>query len=182
MNPFAALAIEPKLDATPEDIEHAWREISKYQHPDAGGDERAFAAAREARTALAAASSRLAAWLELHGHLVNPRGDIAAEIMDLFTPVGSVIQRTTAIARRRATATTALGLAMLENDTLLARADLEKRIASIDAAIARQCAHFPAWQASPASIDPAGAATTVRNLRFLEKWKRDLMAAYASLA
>ena len=182
MNAYDVLGIEPRLVLTSGEIDAAWRDAGKSHHPDAGGDEQSFTAAREAKTTLTNPSSRLAHWLELHGHPVDPRGPISAEIMDLFSPVGDVMQRTGSLTRRRAATTTALGLAMLESETHHARADIDATIPTLDAAIATQCARFPAWQAAPAELDAAEAATTVRNLRFLEKWKRDLMAAYASLA
>ena len=182
MNAYQALDIEPRLTLTLEEIDAAWRKAGKSHHPDAGGDEQSFAAAREAKTTLTNPSSRLAHWLELHNHPVDPRGTIDADTMDLFAPVGEVMQRTSALARRRAAATTALGLAMLESETLHTREEVENVITTLDAAIAAQCAPFPTWEAAPADIHTTTAATAVRNLRFLEKWKRDLMAAYASLA
>jgi len=180
MNAFDALGLPQRLTLTPEEIEIAWRTASKAQHPDAGGDEKTFSTLREARATLASPASRLAHWLELQGQSPDPRGTIDAAIMDLFAPVGDAMQQADSLARRRISATTALGLAMLESETLRTRENVESMIARIDDAITLQCAMFPEWESgeTPADIQ----AATLRNLKFLEKWKRALMGAYAGLA
>ena len=182
MNAFDALGIPPTLVLTDTGIEAAWREAGKKHHPDAGGAEADFRAAGEARNILASPSSRLAHWLELHGHAPDPRGAVAGEVMDLFSAVGDVVRRAAGLARRREAATTALGLAVLESETLHLRADIESAIRRVDAAITARCRPFSQWQDDPSQAVRDQADATVRNLRFLEKWRRDLMAAYASLA
>jgi len=180
MNAFVALGLPQQLTLTPEQIDNAWRAASKTHHPDSGGDEQAFSTLREARTILASPASRLAHWLELQGHPPDPRGTIDAEIMDLFATVGEVVQQADSLARRRSTAATALGLAMLEGETLRTREKVESMLARIDKAITAQCAPFAQWESTLPATD--GPATVARGLRFLEKWKSSLMAAYAGLA
>lgn len=180
MNAFDALDLPRRLALAADAVDAAFREAGKTHHPDAGGDEHHFARLREARSTLTSPAARLAHWLEIQGHQPDPRGTIAPEIMDLFSAVGDAVQAAGAITRRRAAATTALGLALLEGETLASRDHLETMITTIDAAIASQCAPFPQWDVSPP--DPAAAAATLRNLRFLEKWKTTLMAAYSGLA
>lgn len=180
MNAFEALGLPQRLTITPEELDNAWRAAGKDHHPDAGGDERKFTALREAKATLASPASRLAHWLDLHGQTPDPRGTIDAGIMDLFAPVGHVVQQADALARRRAAATTALGQAMLEGETLRMRDDVEAMVTRIDHAITTQCAPFPLWESGESAPDVQAAA--LRNLRFLEKWKRALMAAYAGLA
>ena len=196
MNAFDALGLPQRLTLTQEEIETAWRAAGKAHHPDAGGDEQKFSVIREAKATLASPASRLAHWLEIHGENPDPRGTIDAEIMDLFAPVGEVVQQADALARRRATATTALGQAMLEGETLRTRENVEAMITRIDAAISTQCVPFSQWESNesapavkekspPAAKEkspPTAQAAALRNLRFLGKWKRALMAAYAGLA
>jgi len=181
MNAFDALGLPQRLTLTAENIEAAWHEASKAHHPDAGGDEQRFATLRQARATLANPATRLAHWLELHGQKPDPRGTIATEIMDLFAPVGEIMQQADALARRRAATTTALGLAMLEGESLRVREGVEETINRITAAIDCQCAPFAQWESGGPTTDDA-QALTLRNLQFLEKWKRSLMAAYARLA
>jgi len=183
MNAFDALGLPQRLTLTPGEIENAWHAAGKASHPDAGGDELAFAVLREARATLASPASRLAHWLELRGKKPDPRGAIASEIMDLFAPVGDVVQQADDLARRRAAATTALGLALLEGETLCVRESIEATIARITAAIDSQCAPFPQWESGQSGESVVDTqAAVLRNLRFLEKWRRTLMSAYAGLA
>jgi len=181
MNAFETLGLPVKLTLRADEIDSAWREAGARLHPDAGGDESLFANLRTARDTLASPGTRLEHWLEIHGHNPEPRGTIAPEIMDLFDPVARATRQAEAIARRRAAASTALGLAVLEADTLRAREAVEAMIATIDDAIEIQGAAFAAWERAPDTLDPA-AASVARGLRFLEKWRRGLMAAYSSLA
>jgi len=180
MNAFEALGLPQRLTLTSEEIDVAFREAGKAHHPDAGGDEATFAQLRQARATLTSPASRLAHWLELHGEQSDPRGTIDPAIMDLFGAVGEAVQQADAIARRRSATTTALGMALLEGETLRARENIESMITKVDAAIAAQCASFTSWETR--TPDSGQSAATLRNLRFLEKWKNSLMAAYANLA
>lgn len=182
MNAYATLGLPVRLALHPEEIDAAFREAGKSRHPDAGGDQAAFGELRAARETLASPAARLAHWLEIHGHTPDPRGVIGAEIMDRFGEVGEATQRAEGIARRRRAATTALGLAMLEAETLRARESVEMMIASVESAVESQTRDFATWEADPQTVDPEAAAAVMRGLRFLEKWKRGLMAAYAGLA
>jgi curved DNA-binding protein CbpA len=182
MNAFGILGLPEKLTLSAREIDTAWRETGARIHPDAGGGEAAFAELRAARDTLASPANRLAHWLGLHGHSAAPRGTIAPEIMDLFGPVAEATRQAEEFARRRAAATTALGLAVLEAGTLRIRESVESTIASLDDAIAITCADFEGWQQAPESVDAAKASAVVRGLRFLEKWKRNLMSAYSGLA
>lgn len=180
MNAFEILRLENRLTLDPGTLRDAFREAGKSAHPDAGGDEDSFAALREAHTTLASPSRRLRHWLELRGFAVESRGTVAPRVMDLFTPVGEVIQRAEAQVRRREEAKTPLGRAMLENGTQSCREEVERAIAIVDEAIATECAVFGDYE-SGAAIDPGAASTTVRNLAFLEKWLGTLRALFARL-
>lgn len=180
MNAYDVLGLPQRLTLTAAEIDTLFREVGKTQHPDAGGDEQRFALLRQARVTLTSPASRLAQWLELQGQTPEPRGTIDPAVMDLFTTVGEAVQEADALARRRLAATTALGLALLESETLRNRERIETMIAKVDAAIASQCSPFASWESNPP--DSEQAATTLRSLRFLEKWKTSLMAAYAGLA
>jgi len=180
MNAFDALGLPQRLTLTSGEIDHAFREAGKTHHPDTGGEEATFAQLRQARAMLLSPATRLAHWLEIHGETPEPRGTIDENIMDLFAPVGETLQLAGALARRRSSATTALGLALLENETLRIREHLESMIERVESAIESQCVPFSTWENQTPATDLTAA--TLRNLRFLEKWKTSLMAAYASLA
>lgn len=182
MDAFAKIGLPRRLALDDEEIAAAWREAGKPAHPDAGGDEGSFAALRDARATLADPAARLAHWLDLRGVAVEARGSVGPEVMDLFESVAAVTSSAEGLARRRATTSTALGMAVLEAVTLAAREQVEGMIAAVDRAIAAQTRRFAEWDAAPELADPAACALTLRNLRFLQKWRRSLMAAYAGLA
>ena len=125
-------------------------------------------------------SRRLRHWLETRGIAVETRGTVDPRVMDLFATVGEVSQRAEALVRRRQETKTSLGLAMLESETQRCREAVEGAIATMEAAIATQCAVFTHYEAAE-SPDAAAVSTTVRNLAFLEKWQAGLRSLYARL-
>lgn len=180
MNAFEILGIEPRLVIDSETLRDAFREAGRSAHPDAGGEEQAFAALNAAFEMLSSPSRRLRHWLELRGMAVESRGTVSPEIMDLFTQVGETSQRAESLVRRRDEAKSALGRALLERETQACREDVERSIALVEAAIERECAVFPAYQNS-AAMDLAAASASVRNLAFLEKWRTGLRGVFARL-
>ena len=146
MNAFHILGIEPRLMIDSETLRDAFREAGRSAHPDAGGEEQAFAALNAAFEILSSPSRRLRHWLELRGLTVETRGSVAPSIMDLFPQVGEVSQRAEALIRRRDEAKSALGRALLERETQACREDIERFIALVEAAIESECADFPTYE------------------------------------
>ena len=149
-------------------------------HPDAGGDEADFARLREAHAILASPSRRLRQWLETRGIAVETRGVVDSRVMDLFATVGDVSQRAETIVRRRQETKSALGLALLEQETQQCREEVEGTIATLATAIFKECEEFGHYEAA-AAPDGVRACTSVRNLAFLEQWQAGLRALYARL-
>lgn len=179
-NAFEILGIEPQLAIDAEFLRDAFREAGRSAHPDAGGDEQAFASLNAAYEMLSSPSRRLRHWLELRGLTVETRGTVSPEIMDLFSQVGETSQRAEALVRRRDEAKSALARALLERETQACREDVERCIALVEAAIQSECSFFAEYQISP-STDLAAASASVRNLAFLEKWRAGLRGAFARL-
>jgi curved DNA-binding protein CbpA len=180
MNAFEILGIEPRLVIDNETLRDAFREAGRSAHPDAGGEEQAFAALNAAFEILSSPSRRLRHWLELRGLVVETRGTVAPEIMDLFSQVGETSQRAEALVRRRDEAKSALGQALLERETQACREEVERSIAMVEIAIGRECAVFHNYQ-DTAMPDLAAASASVRNLAFLEKWRSGLRGVFARL-
>jgi curved DNA-binding protein CbpA len=179
-NAFEILGIEPRLVIDSETLRDAFRDAGRSAHPDAGGEEQAFAAINAAFEILSSPSRRLRQWLELRGLAIQTRGTVAPEIMDLFQQVGEVSQQAEALVRRRDEAKSALGRALLERETQACREAVERCIASVETAIERECAVFPIYQ-NDAAPDLAAASASVRNLAFLEKWRTGLRGLFARL-
>ena len=177
---FQILGIGPALVLSDEALRAAYREAGKRTHPDAGGGEGEFAALREAFAVVSSPSRRLGHWLELRGTPGDVRGTVDTSLMDLFTEVGAVTQRTEALVRKRDDAKSALVRAMLEGETQLCREAVELAISQVEARISNECAVFPGFETSP-HPDVEAASKTARNLAFLEKWRTGLRACYSRL-
>jgi curved DNA-binding protein CbpA len=175
---FESLGIAPRLIIPDDELRAAFRQAGKTSHPDAGGGEAEFAALREAYETLASPSRRLRHWLELRGIATDARGTVNPTLMDLFSTVGATTQRAEALVRKRSETQSVLALALLERETHACRHAVETALASVEAAIQRECATFPSLENTP---DPAAAAETARSLAFLEKWRASLRALFARL-
>jgi hypothetical protein len=180
MNAFDAyqlLGMEKRLEISTEVLREAFREAGKRHHPDAGGAEGDFTNLQRAHDTLASPSRRLSHWLELRGIEVDPRGTVDDSLMDLFARVGSTIQKCEALLRKREEAKSALGRALLEDETQRCREDLEDVIACVAERIESECAAFSRFEDAD-SIDEMEVARSVRNLAFLEKWQASLRAVF----
>jgi len=179
VNPFEILGLEPRLVIDREDLNQAFRDAGKDAHPDAGGSEEGFAALQQAVGLLQSPARRLKAWLALRALEVEPRGTIAAGLMDLFTRVAEVTQQAEALVRRREGAKSALARALLEDETHSCRDAVEDMIARIEGAIAESCQAFPGMEGGEVDADRASAL--YRDLSFLEKWRASLRGLYGRL-
>lgn len=179
-NAYEVLGLAPMLVLDREVLNATTREAGRAAHPDAGGDPQRFAAVQAAHECLLSPSRRLKLWLELRGIGVESRGAIDPEMMDCFSQVGEVSQRAEALIRKRDASRSALGLALLENETQLCREALGKVIATVEAAIDQACGGFCAIE-QQSELDPVRASETYRNLSFLEKWRANLRSLFARL-
>jgi curved DNA-binding protein CbpA len=179
-NAFETLGIKPGLTFSDDELRSAFREAGKLAHPDAGGDEAEFARLREAFEIISSPSRRLKHWLELRGSPSDPRGAVGPSLMDLFSLIGETSQQAESVIRRRDETKSALGMALLENDTQLCREDVEKAIQQVETAINSECAVFPAIE-NAAVTDVESVSMIARNLAFLEKWRAALRSLFARL-
>ena len=177
---FQLLDLEKRLGISTEVLREAFREAGKQLHPDAGGGEGDFANLQRAHDTLASPSRRLSHWLELHGIKIDARGAVDDSLMDLFADVGATMQKCEGLIRKRDEAKSALGRALLEDETQRCREELEATIARVSDRIDGECVGFSRYEAGN-SLDAADAARRVRNLAFLEKWQASLRAMFARM-
>jgi len=180
MNAFETLGLAPRLAITDEAVRDAFREAGKLAHPDAGGAMDSFARLREAFDTVSSPSRRLRHWLELRGMTIEPRGAVAASVMDLFAQIGAVTQRAETLVRRRDEAKSALGRAILEAETQTCREEVERAIAIVESAIGCETSRFPDYERG-LNDEIETAAAAVRNLAFLEKWRHTLRGLFSRL-
>ena len=174
-NAFETLSLPPRLTLGEQELRDAFREAGKSAHPDGGGHTEDFEKLRAAFETLASPARRLIHWLELRGTPVDTRGTIDTSLMDLFGTVGTVSHSATEVARKRATARSALVLALLENETQSCMEAVESAIALVDQAISHETKQFPEIESGLIS-DPEIFSRCARNLLFLEKWRATLRA------
>ncbi len=177
---FQMLGLDQRLGISTEVLREAFREAGKRIHPDAGGGEGDFANLQRAHDILASPSRRLSHWLELRGTKIDPRGTVDDSLMDLFAGVGATMQKCEALIRKRDDAKSALGRALLEDETQRCREELEGMIARVNDRIECECAAFSRYD-DAAPSDVTNAARSVRNLAFLEKWQASLRAMFARM-
>lgn len=176
MDPFTRLGLGQRLVISESELREAFRSAGKSDHPDAGGSNEDFTAIQEAFARLSRPSKRLRAWLECRGIAGEERGAISPQLLDLFSKVGSVLQKADEITRRRSAALSSLAKAMLEPAVQEVREQLEAALEEVAAAIEAQESGFPAIEAGEG--DPWLVA---RDLAFLEKWQAELKARFAGL-
>jgi hypothetical protein len=172
-NAYETLSLSPRLTIGEEELRVAFREAGKTAHPDSGGDTAGFEKLRAAFETLSSPSQRLIHWLACRGILIDTRGTIDTRLMDLFGTVGEVSHRAGELSRKRATARTALGLALLENETQSCLETVESTISLVDQAIAEETGYFNAMETGQIN-DTETFSRCARNLLFLEKWRKTL--------
>ena len=195
MDAFETLGVERELEISEEELREAFREAGKRVHPDAGGSEREFGELQQAFGMLLSPSKRLRHWLELQGIEVEGRGSVSGVVSGLFGAVGEVIQAAGEVGRRKNAASSALALAMLEEEVQRTREAVEHAIERVEAALGAECGEFAGFQAAAGSEEAvsgltagmsddvaAKACESVRTLAFLEKWRAELRVCYANLA
>ena len=190
---FALLGLPRQASLDPDLLRQHFQERAAQWHPDHAADaadraERtvAFAALSEAQGILASTPRRLH---HLLGLLEGDPASRTAAVMDagmmsLFSMVGKALAAAESVRRRLAEASTALARALLSPEAMAAtetvaaataavasaRAALEMSLGAIDAAL---------WSDPP---DHAPLRQACGTVGFLEKWDRQLRAAYAALA
>ncbi len=140
---FAELGLPRRVALSDSEIEEAWRSLSKRWHPDAPeGDSTRSAILQRAYAVLARPGARLRHWLELHGRKTKGAA-MSDTTMALFTKVGAALQSADELLRRKSSATTALGRAILAPQEWRMQSALQELLTEINAAIAKAIAVLP---------------------------------------
>lgn len=169
---FATLGLGHRLDLSEAEIEGAWQELSRRLHPDGeGGDAERAAAVNRARGILGSASGRLRHWLERRGIPVPRQVPVAADLMDAFGETGRIFQAADDLLRRRSSATTALGRALLAEESFALQQRLQELLRSLQQQRRAAADAFPDIESAARSGDSAPALAALGRLGFLEKWE-----------
>lgn len=176
MNAFVKLGLEVRLVISEEEIREAFRARAADSHPDGGGDEAEFTALREAREILEKPSKRLREWLSVKKVEADTRGTITGDLVDFFQKVAEAGGGAEAAIKSADEAQSALAKGMAEVRLMGAREKVKALLAEIDAGIAARVAMF-----SEIEKGESDAATAMRDLVFLEKWRGAMRSLYGRL-
>lgn len=176
MNAFAKLGLEVSLVISAGVIREAFRERAAVSHPDGGGDEAEFTALREAREVLESPAKRLREWLRVKGVVTAPRGTIAGELVDFFQKVAETGAEAETAIQSADVAQSALAKGMAEVRQMGAREKVKNLLSEIEVGIAAREERFPAIEKGESD-----AATAMRDLVFLEKWRGAMRSLYGRL-
>ena len=89
------------------------------------------------------------------------------DTMTMFSKVGTTLQATDEVLKKRASATTAMGKAVLAASEWQAQADLQSLLGEITGTVASEVARFPKIDEENLALGESTAAA----LGFLEKWQ-----------
>lgn len=176
MNAFECLGMRVALTVSTEEIREAFRVRAAAVHPDGGGDEAEFTALREAREVLESPAKRLREWLRVKGVETDARGTIAGELVDFFQKVAETGSGAEAAIKTASEAQSALAKGIAEVRLMGIREKMKNLLSEIEAGIASREGLFPAIE-----IGASDAATAMRDLVFLEKWRGAMRSLYGRL-
>lgn len=183
-NAFSLLGL-PRIAALDEDaLQQAWLAASRSAHPDQpGGDATRAAEINTAYETLQAPEKRLKHLLELHA-VPWRTVPINEAMMSLFSKLGPALQSTTVFLKRKQNATAALARALLAQDEMRLREQLEDLGTTLDAERTALLASLPAYDARLS----AGDMTALADLQILQahlayfgKWQTQVREALLSL-
>ncbi len=177
MDPFSRIGLPLKLDLTPGVVEDEIRRLAKSVHPDVGGEAGEFAEISRAGDLLKVPVSRLKVALEISGADLAGRGSVPSEIMDLFSPVVSVLEEVGAFVSEREKARSVLGKAVLDAKVPSLKRSLEELTGAVGKLEDYQRERFPdfdqrGWENCLEEMEEA-----YRALLFLGKWSAQLREA-----
>jgi curved DNA-binding protein CbpA len=176
MNAFECLGMRVELTVSGEEIREAFRARAGEAHPDGGGDEAEFAALREARDILESPAKRLREWLGVNEMEVDARGSISGELADFFQRVAETGAEAEAAIKAAGEAQSALAKGIAEVRLMGAREKVKALLEQVGDGIAARERLFPSIEKGESD-----AATGLRDLVFLEKWRGAMRSLYGRL-
>ena len=166
------------LLVTPEEIESAWLTLCKEKHPDAkkrGDLSRESAEINEAREVLSQPSRKLEHWLNLQGKksASSKYSAVSDSLMDLFSRIGKCLGDADAVLVDLEKSTTALGRSLHTERALDAQLNLQAQLREITEFIQAAASRFPQFEKEAQENQFDNAATTLGELKFLQKWEAE---------
>lgn len=190
---FAQLGLPRQASLDPGLLRQSFQERAAQLHPDHATDTAdrarrtgAFAALSEAQRILVSTPRRLRHLLELlEGSPASRTAAVMdADMMSLFSTVGHALAAAESVRRKLAEASTALARALLSPEAMAATETVSAATAAVASTLADLEMSLSAIDTALRSDPPDRALLrqACGTAGFLEKWERQLRAAYAALA
>ena len=166
LNAFSLLGLPaaPQLDESL--LAQRFDELSRSQHPDAGGEASAFALLTEARRQLSSPAARWRHLLELQFPDTSLDGALPPSLMDIFATLGPALQKSQDLLRRKTNASSALTRALLTTEAMRHRESLEMTATALADRLDSLQSTAAAWDGTGTTL-----AAWAREAAFLEKWQ-----------
>ena len=176
---FATLGLERSAALDEAFVRERFHEMSREAHPDAeDGDESRFAAINEAQRVLSSPAARLRHLLELeYGGKVESTGAMSAQLMDLFSDVGSALSQADALISKRQAATTAVSKALLAGEEV----SVQQALMGAGGQLMGRRQEIEAGLGGIGLSDRGKLVATAHELAFLEKWQRQVQERLGQL-
>jgi hypothetical protein len=166
------LGIQDPLCADETALREAFRSAGKRLHPDTGGSVEEFERLQLAQRMMIRPAERLRGWLEERDVAGDVRGSLSSELMDRFSVVAEVVQRSQSLAKESDACRSALAKALLEPRKHSIREEIAEVQQELTAIVLNRVGHFSA--VASGAINGSAAWQLVRDLLFLEKWQGQL--------
>jgi DnaJ domain len=175
---FDSLNLPISLTLSDEQIQHAFRERSKYAHPDAGGDAEQFSQLEKAKMLLLDPAKRLKLWLHLiHQIHMASHGAVPHVIMDYFEPISLLMQQGDELIQKRHQARSSLAIALLEPELNRLRAHIQQFLMQLQELLNQSLNSFSQWEheQQPEEV----WSSRYRAIVFLSRWQGELKSLFA---
>jgi len=180
VNHFQTLELEDAIDLDVVQLKTNYQKLAKLHHPDHSGDDITFKAINRSYNLLLNVDERISHFLELRNHVVSGRGEISAEVTDLFMPISDLLQKIEMHKKAYIESQSALQKALLAPQTMELQESLENLMESVETIDQSKATH--AFNTSCEDTTQYQKLETLsRDLAFLRKWKAQLKQAYGSL-
>ena len=176
MNAFERLDLLVSLGISEDEIREAFRKAAAVMHPDSGGEEKVFSEIQLAQEVLLSPARRLKEWMGVRSIHADERGQIGAELMDLFQKFAEAGNAAEAAIKAAEGSHSALAKAMAEVKLMGQRERVKSLLAEIGEGIAGRVTMFPGIETG--DVDPG---KVMRDLVFLEKWRAAMKSVYGRL-
>ena len=182
-NYFALLGLPESPGLDTEAVENSWRERRRELADSTDGSNAEIDSPdlNQARATLGDSTLRLAHWLALRAPDSPADRSIDPALMDLFSAISPVLEKTDEVVARHRRATTALAKAMLTREAIEAQLKIQGLLQQIQPLRSAILEQIDSIEMAGASGDYRPASRALGQLRFLKRWEEQCRERLLSL-